>query len=189
MNNFKFQYLHLVNSPSTDQTYMSMVQPWIFSQFLKTNFYFVEWGCHWYNACQWHPCYDMWPVLKITVVISHLILAPTTQDHSLQGAPLMPLYMHTYTLKIYCCWKNKNYFLFNLEHRFTSTCIVSIFISMLQTGASAAINMHVIKRNLVHRQKNVILLRAVRYFAPLLLYQCTGIGRINHFKGAFIEKN
>ena len=57
MNDFKYQYLHFVNSPSTDQTYMTMVQTNIFRQFLKTNFHFVEWGCHWYNVCQWHPCY------------------------------------------------------------------------------------------------------------------------------------
>ena len=57
MNDFKYQNLHFVNSPSTNQTYMAMVQTKIFMEFLKTNFYFVEWDCHWYNVCQWHPCY------------------------------------------------------------------------------------------------------------------------------------
>ena len=59
--------------------------------------------------------------------------------------------------------------------------IVSIFIFIYLTVASAAIDIHVIKKKIFHQQRNdhnsayiteclkiKILLRVVRYFAPLL---------------------
>ena len=62
--------------------HMTMVQTKIFMQFLKTNFYFAEWGCHWYNVLLQQPCTDADRVL-LSYLAAELYVSGSMLHHKI----------------------------------------------------------------------------------------------------------